>query len=325
MLKTRKVGLYGTGKAAGQIVRALASSPHTLTTAISFLGEEAGQDIGSIAGTAPVGVTVATDLEDAIRSGDIEVLLYAGLSGDTLYKVMGLCAETGVDLIHACFVHPRLRLVPELYQHLQESAQATGSRIVGTGMLPGFWLDVLPSLLTSTVPAPVSIIGQACSDITSWGGGVLANELGLGNPMETEQGPIGGILQESAEMIAGVMGLSDARAERRGGFVVSETAAEVMGIPIRPGDRVGFDEHVVIVADGKERVRIGWTGLPGNVFEGFERSLSIKLIGGDGTEVVVDIGSPEDPYPGTAARFIQAIHGMQSLPGGLHTPVSLNI
>ena len=41
MTQTRNAGLYGTGKAAGQIVRALEASPHRLTTAISFLEEEA--------------------------------------------------------------------------------------------------------------------------------------------------------------------------------------------------------------------------------------------------------------------------------------------
>lgn len=325
MVKARKVGLYGTGKAAGQIVRALALSPHTLTSAITFLQHEEGQDIGVITGSAPLGVTVTTDMEGAIRSGDFEVLLYAGLSGEVLYKVMGLCAEAGVDLIHACFVHPRVRLDPDMYASLQERATVSGSRIVGTGMLPGFWLDVLPSLLVSALPAPVSIVGQACSDITSWGSGVLANELRLGNPVDGEPGPIGGILQESVEMIAEVIGLGSTKAERRGGFVVSESTTEVTGIPIRPGDRIGFDEHVVVVEDSKERVRIGWTGLPGNVFEDFERSLSIKLIGGDGTEIVVKLVTPEDPYPGTAARFIHAIHGMQGLSGGLHTPVHLSI
>ncbi|MFT0139212.1 hypothetical protein ACEK07_30405 [Alcanivoracaceae bacterium MT1] len=325
MTQTRNAGLYGTGKAAGQIVRALEASPHRLTTAISFLEEEAGQDIGVLTGGNALGIPVTTDLEAAIGSGDFDVLLYAGLSGDVLYHTMGLCAEAGVDLVHACFAHPRLRLAPDLYAHLQSRAQASGSRIVGTGILPGFWLDVVPSLLTSALPAPVSIVGQACSDITSWGFGVLANELGLGQPPEDGQGPVGGILQESAQMIAEVLGLEVGQPKRHGGFVVAEADAEVTGINIRPGDRIGFEEYAVITHEGRERVRIGWTGLPGGAFSDFKRGLSVKAIGGDGTEIVIDITNPLDPYPGTAARFIHAVHGVQSLPGGLHTPVRLSI
>ncbi|RFA27774.1 hypothetical protein CAI21_14265 [Alkalilimnicola ehrlichii] len=325
MTETRRVGIYGTGKAAGEIVRAVASSPHTLTTAIAFFDEQAGQDIGVLTGGAPVGVLATTDLEGVVRSGDFEVLLYAGLSGDVLYKTMALCADAGVDMVHACFAHPRLRLPPEMHERLQERAAATGSRIVGTGMLPGFWLDVLPSLLTSALPAPVSIVGQACSDITSWGAGVLADELGLGRPPEDGVGPIGGILQESAEMIAEVLGLGGVKSERRGGFVIAEAATEVAGIQVSPGDRVGFDESAVVLHDGKERVRLGWTGLPGGSFEGFERALLVTAIGGDGTEIVIDVTNPLDPYPGTAARFVHAIRGVQPLPGGLHTPVKLSI
>lgn len=329
--KARRVGIYGSGRAAGQILHALASSRHTLTAAIVFFDEQAGQDIGTLMGDEPVGITTTTDLEGAVRSGQFNVLLYAGLSGEVLYKTMELCAEFGVDLVHACFVHPRLRLAPELYARLQEHAAETGSRIVGTGMLPGLWLDVVPALLTSALPTPVSIVGESLSDITTWGYGVLNNELGIGQPpappgsAEGHASKIGLILRESAEMIAEALGLEGAQSEERGGLVIAEASTEVLGIQVRPGDRVGFDVSAVIVHGGKERVRIAWKGVPRDSFPDFEPALRVKAIGGDGTEIVLDITRPMDPYPGTAARFIHAITGVQSLPGGLHTPVQLSI
>lgn len=324
MIQAKRIGIYGTGKAASQIIKALENSPHSLTAAIAFLKEQDGEDIGTLTGGKPLGIKATLDLESSINSKEFDVLLYAGLGGETLYKTMILCANAGVDLIHACFAHPKLRLSPELYSQIQDKALVTGSRIVGTGMLPGFWLDVVPALFTSALPAPVSVIGESCADITTWGYGVLANEIGVGQPPEPDSvGPIGGILQESALMIAEVLGL-DAMPERSGGFVISDIATEVIGIPVNVGDRIGFDETASVVFEGKERIKLGWKGLPAN-YHGFKSSLTITVIGGNGSQIKIDTTRPTDPYPGTAARFIHAIHGIQALAGGLHTPVEMSI
>lgn len=324
--QARRIGLYGTGRAATQLVGAIAASPHTLTTAIVFFAEQAGRDIGTLTGGPAVGVTATTDLEGAIRSGEFDVLAYAGLKGEVLYRAIDLCVDAGVDLVHACFVHPRVTLDPELYTRWNTRAAETGARVVGTGMLPGFWLDVLPALLSSALPSPVSIVGESRSDITPWGRGVLADEMGLGTPATPGRpGPVGGVLHESAAMIADVLGLTGYETKVEGGFVVAEAATEVIGIEIGPGDRVGFDQAAVVVHDGRERVRIAWKGLPQGSFEGYERSMFVTATGGDGSACTLKITPAPDPYPGTAARIVHAAGAFGSLPGGLHTPVQLGI
>ncbi|MFC8386674.1 hypothetical protein [Nocardia sp. NPDC057272] len=324
--QSRRIGLYGTGRAATKLVSAIAASPHTLTTAIVFFDEQAGRDIGSLTGGPAVGVTATTDLEGAIRSGEFEVMAYAGLKGEVLYQAIDLCVDAGVDLVHACFVHPRVTFDLELYTRWHTRAEETGARVVGTGMLPGFWLDVLPALLSSALPSPVSIIGESRSDITLWGRGVLVDEMGLGTPATPDQpGPMSGVLHESAAMIADVLGLTGYETHVEGGFVIAEAATEVIGIEVSPGDRVGFDQAAVMVHDGRERVRIAWKGLPQGSFEGYERSMSVTAIGGDGSACTLKITPAPDPYPGTAARIVHAVGAFGSLPGGLHTPVQLGI
>ncbi len=324
MSQVKRVGLYGTGKSASYVIKALEHSPHKLTGAIVFFEEQNAQDIGILTGNSPTGILATTDLEGAIRSKTFDVLIYSGLSGEILYQTMELCADAGVDMVHACFVHPKLRLSTELYARLQQRSAETGSRIVGTGMLPGFWLDVVPALFSSALPAPISIVGRSCSDITSWGAGVLANELGIGQPAIPEEiGPIGNILQESALMLAEVLGLEDP-VERDGGFVSSDSNFEVAGISVVAGQRIGFDEAASITHNGQERVRVSWNGLPKG-YHGFEPSLSITLTGGDGSQINLKITRPNDPYAGTAARLVQAVNGIQSLAGGLHTPVQMKI
>ncbi|QER40229.1 hypothetical protein F2A31_11135 [Acinetobacter suaedae] len=324
MALAKRVGIYGTGKAASEVLKALKHSPHLLTSAIVFFPEHNGQDIGTLTGNEPTGIVATTDLESTIRSGTFDVLIYTGLSGEILYQAMSICADAGVDFVHACFAHPKLRLNPELYSQLQQRTSETGSRIVGTGMLPGFWLDVVPALFASALPAPVSIVGESYADITTWGYGVLAHEIGVGKPPEQGMaGPVGAILQESALMIAETLGLETVP-ERNGGFVISDIVTDVIGIPVKIGDRIGFDEAAIVQHEGKERIKLVWKGLPAN-YHGFTSSLTITITGGDGSKIKLDTVRPSDPYPGTAARLVQAVHGIQSLPGGLHTPVKMSI
>ena len=320
-----RIGLYGNGRAATEVLKALPAE-FTLTKSVVFFDEQNGQDIGTLTGGTPVGVTATTDLEGVVRSGDVDVLVYTGLSGDTLIRAMQLCAEAGIDLVHACFVHPRVKLEPEVYSALQAAACESGSRIVGTGILPGFWLDVLPALLVSALPAPISIRGRSVADISLWGRGVLEREIGVGSPAQDgEPGPVGGVLHESAQMLAEFLGVSG-KCDIRGGFVVADTTTTTLGIDVAAGDRLGFDQAAVFIdSDGSERIDLSWCGLPADAVDGFTRSLVLTLIGGDGSQITLDISTPPDPYPGTAARLVHAVRGLQSLPGGFHTPVELAI
>ena len=319
---TLRVGLYGNGRAATEVLEALPAE-FTLTKSIVFFDEQNGQDIGTLTGGAPIGVVASTDLEEAIASGELDVLIYTGLSGDVLVHAMRLCAEAGVDLVHACFVHPRVELTSAEYDVIERAAIASGARIVGTGMLPGLWLDVLPSLLTSALAAPVTIHAASRADITSWGAGVLAGELGIGELHVDEPGPIGPQLQQSALLIAEVLGIGSPLAEDQGGFVVADTATSVAGIDVDPGDRVGFDQSAVVFDGETERIRISWKGLPAASFDGFVPGLEITATAADGAQAVLRIDRPADPYPGTAARLLHAVRGIRALPGGLHTPVDL--
>lgn len=158
-----RVAIYGSGRTAGELVKELRHSRHELVAAIVHSAHRAGQDLGTLTIGEPVGLTATADMDAALSSRTFDVLLYAGLTGERQAEVMAACAEAGVDMVHACFVHPRIALDEALYRSLADRAATSGSRIVGTGMIPGRWLDVLPSLLSSGAarsglgagPAPV--------------------------------------------------------------------------------------------------------------------------------------------------------------------------
>jgi len=327
MTTPTRVGIYGTGRTAAELVAALPETSFVLTTAIVHSPAKAGKDIGELVGRAPVGVRATADLGAALASGEMDVLLYAGLAGEGHEQSMLACADSGVDQVHACFVDPRSALAPDVRDRIEAAAAGSGSRMVGTGMIPGLWLDVLPALLTSGLPAPVSVRGERISNISSWGRDVLAHEVGIGSDASGPSPRTDALLRESANLIADVLGLGGRELRSGGGLVAAAADTTVAGIEVRAGQVEGFDQSVVLVEDGNERLRLAWAGFgdpatrSGSGTDGSD--VVLTLTGGDATELVVRVSAPRDPYPGTAARMLHAVRGLRALPAGLHPPTAL--
>ena len=327
---SRRVAIYGTGRTAGCVLRELQHSPHEITAAFDHVAERVGRDLGTLTNGEPIGVTVTDDFEAALSSKAFDLVAYVGLAGEDHIEAMDACIEAGVDMAHTCFTHPGLALDDELYRRLADRAAATGSRIVGTGMTPGLWFDVLPALLSTGIAAPASVHGRQLSDISGWGRGVLRDEMGVG------AAPTGGVpsradlaLSEPAHMLAEALGLTDYSLESRSRLVAAEKAITVGDIEVAPGQVEGARLELVVIADGQERVRLEWIAMA-NVFSrisasGEAKPLEIRLTGGDGSEMEVLITPPPDPYPGTGARVVQAITAMGTLAPGLYAPTALPI
>jgi hypothetical protein len=328
-VSSRRVAIYGSGRTAGELVKELRHSPHVLAAAIVHSAHRAGQDLGTLTIGEPISVTATADLDAALRSGTFDLLLYVGLSGVRHAEAMAACADAGVDMVHACFVHPQAALDKGLYRRLADCAAATGSRIVGTGMIPGLWLDVLPSLLSSGLPAPVSVRGRRLSDISSWGRDVLRHEIGVGSTQTCASPRVDLILRESAHMIAEALNLREFSLETRGGLALAEEPIRVGEIEVLPGQVEGFRQELVVTGAGRERARLEWTGLAEVASRvsnsGTAAPVELHLAGGDGSEIALQVDPPLDPYPGTAARMVRAIAAIGTLSPGLHPTTALPV
>jgi hypothetical protein len=320
-----RVAIYGSGRTAGELLKELRHSRHELVAGIVHSAHRAGQDFGALTIGEPIGLTAMADMDATLRSGTFDVLLYAGLSGERQAEVMAACAEAGVDMVHACFAHPRVALDEGLYRRLAHRAEASGARIVGTGMIPGLWLDVLPALLSSGLPDPASVRGRRLSDISSWGSDVLRQELGVGSTQTGMSERVDLILRESARMLADALNLGDIALEARGGFILAEAPVRVGQIDVLPGQVEGFRQQIIAAVAGRERVRLEWAGLSDTASRIAGASVDLHLSGGDGTEITLGINPPLDPYPGTAARMVRAISGIGMLAPGLHPTTALPV
>ena len=325
----RRIAIYGTGRTAGRLVRELEHSPHVITAAFDHVAERVGHDLGTLTNGDPIGVTVRDDFEAALSSGRFDLVAYVGLAGEDHIEAMDACIEAGVDMAHTCFTHPKLALDDELYRRLAERAAATGSRIVGAGLTPGLWFDVLPALLSTGIAAPASVRGRQLSDISGWGRGVLRDEMGVGSTRTGVPSRADLALSEPAHMLAEALGLTDYSLESRSRLVAAEEDMMVGDIEVSQGEIEGARLELAVIADGQERVRLEWIAMA-NVFSrvshsGEAKPLEIRLTGGDGSEMEVLITPPLDPYPGTGARVTQAITTMGTLAPGLYAPTALPV
>jgi hypothetical protein len=82
---------------------------------------------------------------------------------------------------------------------------------------------------------------------------------------------------------------------------------------------------VIVTDEETARIELRWLGLPDPAARGLDPRVELAVAAGDGTEIAVEIVTPLDPYPGTAARMIRAVELLGSLPPGFHTPAALAV
>ena len=207
-----------------------------------------GSDIGRLIGAGnDVGVRVDSDLEMAIRRTRPQLAIQACCSKleDAWHDVCSL-VRAGVNVISiaeemaypACTSADRTRELTDL-------AIAHGVRVLGTGVNPGFVLDLLVIALTGVCSDVKSIVATRINDLAPYGPTVLAAQ-GVGlSPEAFTQALAGGAISghvgfpQSMQMIASAVGWSIDRIEERREPIVSTVRRETPFVTVYPGQVAG--------------------------------------------------------------------------------------
>ncbi len=108
-----------------------------------------GRDVGALAGLDDCGLAVSGDLEQALtRAADVAIVTTSSRLLDVA-DTLRCCIDAGCHVVSTCeeLVYP-WRTSPELAREIDTHAQSAGVAVLGTGVNPGFLMDVLPALLT---------------------------------------------------------------------------------------------------------------------------------------------------------------------------------
>jgi 4-hydroxy-tetrahydrodipicolinate reductase len=110
-----------------------------------------GKDLGILAETEKLGVSISADLETCSAVGQADIAVISTVS--SLERMEGQIREVadyGLDIVSTCeeLSHP-WHIKPDLAKHIDDYCKEKKISCVGTGVNPGFLMDYLPSVLTS--------------------------------------------------------------------------------------------------------------------------------------------------------------------------------
>jgi diaminopimelate decarboxylase len=318
-----QIAVFGTGRIGTEAVRALLASQHHLVAGIVLDPAKAGRDLGALTIGEQLGVATTDALDDALAMRELDSVLYCGMGGDVLADVLDRCADAGKDVITATgLVHPVADLGAARARELDLRARASGARILGAGMNPGFLLDALVVVLATSMPDPVSVFGLRVSDASWWGSNVLRSELGFGRKWQDggEESQFISYLRQSLYVVGDALGLEFEAVQPLPRPMLAEGRIEFGDLVAEPGTVIGFHHAVAGIVGGRERVRLEWRGV---LHPTDEEETKLRIDGPNGLSQTILIDVPNDAYPGTAARMVNSITPLRALAPGLHTPAEL--
>lgn len=147
-----KVAQFGLGPIGIESIKLAAEKPWIeVVGGVDIDPAKTGKTLAEVTGvTALGGAGVhATFAELADRAKPDVVLHTAGSKADVAIGQITPMAERGVSVVSSCeeLLVPRFR-APQLADALDALCRRTGARVLGTGVNPGFVMDVLPVCLT---------------------------------------------------------------------------------------------------------------------------------------------------------------------------------
>ena len=171
-------------------------------------------------------------------------------------------ARQGISVVSSCeeLLFPQLR-EPKLAARLNQVCEANGSRVVGTGVNPGFVMDVLPVCLTGVSREVRAVHVQRVVD-ASTRREPLQRKIGSGWPPAKfrrlfKQGKAGHAgLKESLALIAHCLNWKVHGIVETGDAVVADHDIRTRFLEVKKGETCGLHQHAEGKVGGKVRLTL---------------------------------------------------------------------
>jgi hypothetical protein len=250
-----KIVVLGTGQMGTGIIRLLQQKLGLqLVGVYARRAQRASLDVGDVLGQQQaIGLQVSGDLPTLLQQTQPHVAIQA-----TCSRVAHAMAEITTLLRHGVNVisiaeemaYPAYA-APQDARAIHTLALANGVTVVGTGINPGFVLDLLIIALTAVCWQVESITATRVNDLSPYGPAVLSSQ-GVGlTPQAFEQGVIAGTVvghigfPESISMIANALGWHIDRITQHREAIVSTVRRETPFVTIEAGQTAGC-QHTAI-------------------------------------------------------------------------------
>jgi 4-hydroxy-tetrahydrodipicolinate reductase len=294
--------------------------------------ERAGMDLGRAIGLGrDLGIPVSGDLSDAIERAKPHVAIQATCSRlkDAMDEITTLVRH-GVHVISIAeeMAYPAAE-APALAGELHQRATEHGVAVLGTGINPGFVLDLLVITLTGVCSDVQSISARRVNDLSPYGTTVLASQ-GVGlTPAAFEQGLKDGTVVghigfvQSIRMIADALGWEINRIEQTREPIVAQVARQTPSISIEPGQVAGCLHTATAYRQDEAVITLVHPQQVHPQLDGLDTGDSIEITGSPGVRLA---GTPEIAGgQATAALAVNMIPRILNAPAGLYSMADLPV
>jgi len=328
-----RVVVLGTGQmGSGMIKLLLQKAGIELIGVYGKRAERAGTDVGTIIGhDKELGVKVTNDLDSMLRATKPHVALQATCSKVVqAVDEIKTCLNNGIHVISIAeeMTFPAYE-APKLAEEIHNLALKNNATVVGTGINPGFVLDVLVIALTGVCYDVESITATRINDLSPYGPSVMETQ-GVGMTREAFEAGVkdGSVVghfgfPESISMIAKALGWKIDKIEQERIPIISNVVRETEFVKIKPGLTAGCKHSAIGYMNGKPVITLIH---PQQVHPHLENVETGDYIEIKGTPDINFSSGPEIPGGiGTIALAVNMIpHVINSAPG-LKTMVDMPV
>ena len=328
-----RVVVLGTGQMGSGIARLLLKKQGLqLVAAYARRAERSGLDLGQLIGLdKKLGISVSNDLETTLKQRRPDVAIQATCSkmADAMEEITTLIRH-GVHVISIAeeMTFPAV-CSPTFAEQIHRLASTNRVAVLGTGINPGFILDLLVITLSGVCADIQSITAKRVNDLSPYGPSVLMSQ-GVGFSPEAFQtglennsvvGHIG--FTESIHMIATALGWEIEHIEEKKEAIVTQVRRETPFISIEPGQVAGCYHTAVAYRKGEPVITLIHPQQIHPSLEGVETGDYIEI---KGTPNVRISGSPEIPGgQATCALAVNMIPRVLTASPGLYTMAQLPV
>ncbi|ABW12701.1 dihydrodipicolinate reductase [Parafrankia sp. EAN1pec] len=328
-----RVVQWCTGRVGQIAIRHFAANPvFELVGVYTTTAAKDGVDAGTLAGTAPLGVTATTD-KDKLLALEADCVHYAP-AGPDLDDLEALLRSGKNVVTPLGFTFPRPE--DEATVRLQAACQAGGSSFHAGGIHPGFAGDVfalvgsrLHSRLDQVIVSEVvDFSGSPASDmLTRFGFGREPAEAHRTHRLALDA------YSQSIGLLAAGLGLTVDRYECSLTVAVSDTDLTVASGVIPAGKVAGMCRRWEALVDGRPVIvfQSKWKmadGLTPEIATGASRYV-VEFLGDPATTFTIEAGpSDGSAHPGqtwTAMAVVNLIHDVVAAPPGIRTHLDLPV
>ena len=264
-MTTIQVAQFGLGPIGLETLKLAARKPWAkIVGGIDINPALAGRSLAELTGVESLrDAKVFRSLDELLAHAKPDVIFHTAVSKirAAVLQVEPM-ARAGISVVSSCeeLLYPALR-EPALAQQLDDTCKKHGARVLGTGVNPGFVMDVLPVCLTGVCRDVRAIHIQRVVNAATRRG-PLQKKIGSGlAPAEFErlfaEGKAGHAgLKDSAALIAHCLGWNISELTETGRAMVADHDIKTPHVEVKTGQCCGLHQYAEAKVDGITRLTL---------------------------------------------------------------------